>query len=75
MSCPYFNSRYGIGVCGAALDAHIPGIDEMGCFCFKDDYNGCPIFRNCFAEKDLLRIGGDSERANPQSAAVHMNLV
>jgi hypothetical protein len=57
MSCIYFKRMYDIGVCNASSDTHIPGIEEMGRHCFKDDYNACSIFRKCFAEIDLLHSG------------------
>ena len=59
MSCPYFKSKYDIGVCSASSDTHIPGIDEMGCLCFKDDFHACSIYRS-FVEINPLNNGGDN---------------
>ncbi len=53
MSCAYFKNKYDLGFCSASPDIHIPSINEMSCFCFKDDYNSCPIFCNFIAEKDF----------------------
>jgi hypothetical protein len=61
MSCPYFKNKYDAGFCSASPDIHIPGINEMSCFCFKDDSHSCPIFCNFLAKTDFLpsvqRIG------------------
>ncbi len=44
MSCSYFKIINDTGFCSASSDPHVPGIDEMGCLCFKDAYYACPIF-------------------------------
>ena len=54
MSCSYFKNKYDLGFCSASPNIHIPIINEMSCFCFKDDYHLCPIFCNFLAEKDFL---------------------
>ena len=43
MKCPHFKEAYDIGMCMASKIAHIPGIDEMGGFCFKETFNLCAI--------------------------------
>ena len=53
MYCPYFKITNDTGVCIASSDTHTPGIDEMSCFCFKDEYCACSIFRDCLAAIDL----------------------
>jgi hypothetical protein len=53
MSCFYFKIKNDIGVCGASSDTHTPGIDEMSCFCFKDEYCACSIFSDCLAAIDV----------------------
>ena len=64
MPCPHFKSKYDIGVCSVSGDPHVPGIDEMGRFCFKDDYNACSIFRGCFAQVHLPQKYCDSAHIN-----------
>jgi len=63
MSCPFFNCKYGIGICNASENIHVPGIDEMGLHCFKDSYNSCSIFRDHKADADPPRDGGDVKRS------------
>ncbi len=53
MSCAYFKNKFDLGFCSASPDIHIPSINEMSCFCFKDDHHSCPIFCNFIAEKDF----------------------
>ena len=67
MSCPYFKNKYDAGFCSASHDIHIPGINEMSCFCFRDDCHSCPIFCNFLAKTDFLtkaRRAGDGGHAD-----------
>jgi len=41
MSCPYFKEGY-FGICVAPDAIHVPGIDEMERFCFREGYGNCP---------------------------------
>ena len=62
MSCTYFKNKHDLGFCSASPDIHIPSINEMSCFCFKDAYHLCPIFCNFLAERDFpmgMRRGED----------------
>lgn len=42
MTCHYFKEDYAI-FCSARVFAHVPGVNEMEQFCFKD-FSVCPAF-------------------------------
>jgi len=41
MSCPYFEEGY-FGICCASGSHHMPSLDTMEKYCFKNHYKLCP---------------------------------
>ena len=67
MECPYFKQVYNAGMCLASKISHITGIDEMGYFCFKENYNSCAILNGNRAD-EIVKGNGYSNASVKHTA-------
>ena len=61
MRCPYFDAG-NIGTCGISVSNHIPSIDTMETYCFKQTYRLCPVLADYLYEKDMAMAGSSRKK-------------
>ena len=70
MSCPYFKSLHNIGVCSASSGTYIPSLDEMGSFCFKEEFYTCIVFCDCISDLGLPQRTKKQNAIYPKSLPI-----
>ena len=61
MRCPYFDEGY-IGTCSVSVSKHVPSIDTMETYCFKQTFRLCPVLADYLYEKDMSMAGSSPKK-------------